>query len=306
MPSLRTEYLRSSEKGLSSISTLIIGSKHAILIDPPFLLPDAQSLVSWIKTTTANPLVAIFSTHHHPDHYFSVDAVLAAFPSAKFYAAPYVCAGIEREYEDKTKYWSSVMPAELVAPRPRKPEPYTFSFFMLDGSIVTLLGPVQGDSVDHTMFWLPAERVLITGDVMYARSTHLWAEEIETPEIYEAWLRTLDLIEALKPERIVPGHVEEGWELDAEKDLEHNRKYLKLFQERITLAERKLSVKEVYDTFKNAFPEADRNLDFFLGRLSNQFGEGGDVWEENRHHNLGERTREQLQGYVIPLPKREK
>lgn len=33
--------------------------------------------------------------------------------------------------------------------------------------------------------------------------------------------------------------------------------------------------------------QADRNLDFFLGHLSNNFGEGGEVWEENRHHNVG-------------------
>jgi len=25
------------------------------------------------------------------------------------------------------------------------------------------------------------------------------------------------------------------------------------------------------------------NLDFFLGHLSNRFGKGGQVWEENRH-----------------------
>lgn len=58
-------------------------------------------------------------------------------------------------------------------------------------------------------------------------------------------------------------------------------------------------MKEIYETFKDAFPEADKNLDFFLGHLSNQFGEGGEVWEENRHHEVGKRTREGLEGFVL-------
>jgi hypothetical protein len=30
-----------------------------------------------------------------------------------------------------------------------------------------------------------------------------------------------------------------------------------------------------------------------------QFGEGGDKWEENRHHDIGARTAGQLEQYVI-------
>lgn len=52
-------------------------------------------------------------------------------------------------------------------------------------------------------------------------------------------------------------------------------------------------------TFKDAFPRADRNLDFFLGHLSNQFGEGGKVWEENKHHNVSARTTETLEGFYL-------
>lgn len=74
---------------------------------------------------------------------------------------------------------------------------------------------------------------------------------------------------------------------------------LKLFDEKISKAAKKPQVGEIYDTFKNAFPKADKNLDFFLGKLSNQFGEGGEVWEENRHHDVGSRTKEELEGFVI-------
>ncbi|KAH7419410.1 beta-lactamase-like protein [Cadophora sp. MPI-SDFR-AT-0126] len=300
--SLQTHIHSSSEKGLSSVTTLIVGAKSAILIDPPFLIPDANSVVSWIKKTTNLPLKAVFVTHHHPDHYFSANPILSAHPGAKFYAAPYVRAGIDREYDEKVKFWPTVYGKENVPENPRKPDPYPYSFILLEGnesSPIMLLGPVQGDSVDNTLFWLPSERTIVVGDALYGRSTHVWAEEIETPQILHAWQNTLNLVESLSPTKIIVGHLESGWELDAAADLAHNKKYLSLFQEKIQNAKKKPPVKEIYDTFKDAFPQADKNLDFFLGHLSNQFGDGGEVWEANRHHEVAKRTKEGLEGFVL-------
>lgn len=81
--------------------------------------------------------------------------------------------------------------------------------------------------------------------------------------------------------------------------MEHNRKYLDLFTEKISKAPKKPAVDDIYATFKEAFPKADKNLEFFLGHLSNQFGEGGKIWEENRHHNVGARTKEDLEGFLL-------
>ena len=165
------------------------------------------------------------------------------------------------------------------------------------------MGPVQGDSVDHTLFWLPQEKVVVTGDAVYARSTHAWVEEIETPDILHAWNATLTLIEALKPETIIAGHIEDGWTFDAKKDMEHMHQYLDLFESKITPSQKsgkqKPAVDDLFKTFKEAFPQCEKNLDFFLGHLSNQFGEGGKVWEENRHHDVGSRTIETLEGWLL-------
>jgi glyoxylase-like metal-dependent hydrolase (beta-lactamase superfamily II) len=187
---LQTYIKCSSIEGLSSITTLITGHKSAILIDPPFLLVDAIAVVSWIKEITSHPLKSIFVTHHHPDHYFSANPILEAFPYARFYAAPYVRANIVREYDEKVKFWPSIYGKEKFPSNPRKPDPYPYSLVSLEGyesSPIILLGPVQGDCIDHTLFWLPSEKTIITGDAMYGRSSHVWAEEIETPQILHAW-----------------------------------------------------------------------------------------------------------------------
>ncbi|KAK4046660.1 hypothetical protein OIV83_005943, partial [Microbotryomycetes sp. JL201] len=281
---LEIHYHIASEKGLSSITTLIVGpaTNTAVIIDPPFLNADAESFVKFVHEKAPNATVsAAFCSHHHPDHYWSVDVLLKAFPKMSFYAAPYgkwrIREGIDREYEDKCKFWPSVY-GDSVAARPTKPEPYKFSFFIIPGhanSPVVLLGPVQGDSVDHSMFWLPREKTIITGDCVYGRSTHVWVEEIETPAILEAWKNILDLIDGLEIEQIIPGHLESGWTLDREADMAHNRKYLDMFATKITYADKKSTAKDIYATFEKGFPDCKANLDFFLGMLSQTHGSDG-------------------------------
>ncbi|PWY95111.1 metallo-beta-lactamase domain protein, partial [Aspergillus sclerotioniger CBS 115572] len=296
---IQTHHHPSSTSGLSSLTTLLTTPTTSLLIDPPFLLPDAQATLTWIKTLTPHPPVAIFLTHHHPDHYFSANPILSAFPEAKFYAAPYVLSRINNEYDQKRTYWPNALGEELVPATPRKPDPYPFSFFCLDGEVVVLLGPVQGDSVEQTVFWIPGNRTVVAGDVVFGRSGHVWVEETESPKLLDAWLKTLDMIEQLHPVKIIPGHMEAGWELDAEADLAHTRRYLRLFGEKVTYASEKMGVKELYEVFREAFPQCRENLDFFLGHMANRFGKGGTVWEENRHQEIGEKSLEELSGYWL-------
>jgi hypothetical protein len=109
----------------------------------------------------------------------------------------------------------------------------------------------------------------------------------------------LDLIDSLQPTKVIPGHIERGWALDAKADMDHNRKYLGLLKEKVFQAKQQPPLVELRETFEAAFPEADANRDFFLGHLSNQFGKGGQIWEENKHQNVGTRTEATLQGYQI-------
>jgi glyoxylase-like metal-dependent hydrolase (beta-lactamase superfamily II) len=60
---LETHIHSSSEKGLSSVTTLIVGAKGCVLIDPPFLVPDAKSVVEWIRSKSSVSLQAVFVTH---------------------------------------------------------------------------------------------------------------------------------------------------------------------------------------------------------------------------------------------------
>jgi Metallo-beta-lactamase superfamily len=64
---LHTDHYVSSDMGLNSVSTLIVGSNAGVLIDPSFFLTDAAECAQWAKKKLGNKeLSAVFITHHHP------------------------------------------------------------------------------------------------------------------------------------------------------------------------------------------------------------------------------------------------
>jgi hypothetical protein len=94
---LRVENFISSGLSLDMVSSLIIGSESAVIIDLPLTIPQAQALAKWVVNTTDKPLVAAFSTHSHPDHYLGSTAFLAQFPETKYYASSKVVSLIKQE-----------------------------------------------------------------------------------------------------------------------------------------------------------------------------------------------------------------
>ncbi|KAJ9602508.1 hypothetical protein H2200_013051 [Cladophialophora chaetospira] len=303
---LQVYYHITSEKGLNSVTTLIVGSKAAVVIDAPFLQSDGKEVLKFIQATTEVPVVALFATHHHPDHFFAANVIMEAYPNSKLYAHPYVRAAVDREYDDKVEYWTKIFGRDEIPEQPLKPEIYNYSFFTLEGdetSPICLLGPVFGDTIDHTLFWLPREKVVITGDAMYGRSDHVWVGDIETLDILSAWNATLRLIEGLQPDLIIPGHLGEGWVPDAKEDLRHMHQYLDRFESKLaptlTTGSKTYSVNEIFQDFKDAFPHCTKHHEFILCNTANQFGSDGQIWEENKHHNVAQRTKDTLEGWCL-------
>lgn len=75
-----------TDNGFGMVSSLIVGSQAAVLIDLPLVIPKAQELAAWIRNITDKPLVAAFSTHAHADHYLSGAALFEQFPDTVYYA----------------------------------------------------------------------------------------------------------------------------------------------------------------------------------------------------------------------------
>ena len=68
-------------------STMIIGEKDMLVIDPQFSLSEAHRLAAEILESKKN-LAMIYITHPHPDHLFGLAVLKQAFPDAKIVALP--------------------------------------------------------------------------------------------------------------------------------------------------------------------------------------------------------------------------
>lgn len=103
-PKLRVENFINPGPSLDMVSSLVIGSEAAMIVDLPLAVPQAVALADWVANTTDKPLVAAFSTHFHPDHYLSGAAFLARFPETKLYANSKAVALIKNEVEQKVGF----------------------------------------------------------------------------------------------------------------------------------------------------------------------------------------------------------
>jgi len=62
-------------------STLIFGTRDAVLVDPLMTVPEATALAAWVGLHDRQ-LTTIYITHGHGDHYLGLPVVLDRFPDA--------------------------------------------------------------------------------------------------------------------------------------------------------------------------------------------------------------------------------
>lgn len=297
---LCVETFISSGPSLDMVSSLIIGSEAAVIIDLPLGIPQAEALANWISKTTDKPLVAAFSTHSHPDHYLGSAAFLAHFPDTKYYATSEAVKLIKNEASIKVRHWSfqtryisllilfkakfwrGILGDDIVVENVTIPTSYDFSFFTLPGDESTpihLVSPLVGDTIDQTMFWIPSISTLIAGDAVYSHTMHLWLADLLSPSLTEAWLSTLDFIQSLKPQKIIPGHSLTK-KFGSRIDLEHTQKYVTYFKNKIEAkGEDFFTPQQIYKKINSAFPnllsKTSQTSATLLNITSEQFGRGG-------------------------------
>ena len=60
-------------------STLILGTQHAVLVDPPLTNAQGAEVGDWIEAS-GRRLTQIYVTHGHGDHWFGAIPLLERFP----------------------------------------------------------------------------------------------------------------------------------------------------------------------------------------------------------------------------------
>jgi glyoxylase-like metal-dependent hydrolase (beta-lactamase superfamily II) len=86
-------------QGFMNNPAFVLTSKGVVVIDPGSSLQVGRLLLGKIAKTTPSPVIAVFNTHIHGDHWLGNQAVREAYPNAVIYAHPNMLAKAQGEGE---------------------------------------------------------------------------------------------------------------------------------------------------------------------------------------------------------------
>lgn len=193
--------------GLSNSGFVCSGQQLAI-VDAALTEARTRALRETVETTAGQRAQIVINTHHHCDHTFGnyvfADACLVGHRKCRDAVLRH---GLAPAQQDPMVPWGDlrILPPQLVFDDRLD--------LYLESRLVQLIyvGPAHTDN--DVIVWLPEERVLFAGDVLFNAATPITHGGSTSGSV-----RALEIIKAMEPETIVPGHgnvcgpdVIEGW-----------------------------------------------------------------------------------------------
>lgn len=86
-------------QGFINNPAFVLTSKGVVVVDPGSSLQVGHMLLDKIAKTTPSPVIAVFNTHIHGDHWLGNQAIHDAYPNAVIYAHPNMIAEAETQGE---------------------------------------------------------------------------------------------------------------------------------------------------------------------------------------------------------------
>lgn len=223
---LKTEVFTASAGGFLVTSTLITGEKEAILVDAQFTLSDAHRLVAKVLES-GKTLTTVLVTHGHPDHYFGLEVIRAAFPKAKLVATPAVLKELKAYAPQSLAQWKPMYGANLTA-KPIIPSPLTTNSLTLEGEQLELIAINGGESEAGTAVWIPSTRTLIAGDAAYAQ-VHPYLVGL-TAGRRAQWIKNTEELEKRGATTVIPGHRSATADVAGTRALSDTAAYIRDFE----------------------------------------------------------------------------
>lgn len=197
------------DQGFLVNSYAVVDGGEILLIDAQFIKPEADKVVEMLKGLEGK-LTTIFITHPHPDHYFGLETITAAFPDAKVVATQDTVDAITKESQGVLAFYKSKkafkgafaphMPSKIVIPEPLTGD--TLKVGNTELKVLTFMGAEA--KIAHALHD-PKSGALFTGDIAFNK-VHMWLKETPPPD----WIAALEELKKLAPQRVFPGHGEPG------------------------------------------------------------------------------------------------
>jgi glyoxylase-like metal-dependent hydrolase (beta-lactamase superfamily II) len=243
-------------------SVIIEGTHEVMLVDAQLTKTSAERVLQEIRETK-KPLSIIYITHEHADHFLGLEVFKDAYPGVRIMANSAVVERINKVYQEKIDKWKTILgpgaTSHVVAI-----EQFDGDFITFGSSQIEVLKNIQGDTDENTMLWIPGQRILIAGDVLF-NGMHVYTAETDSKARGE-WLNSLQRIRELKPSVVIPGHSKVGATLDASTAVDFTENYLLAFEEELKKAK---DPDGLIKAMKERFPSADLILAVERGAKAN-------------------------------------
>ena len=200
MPPTR-ELPNADNRGWNSNSAFVVTGDGVLLVDTGSSAAIGNALKQTIASVTAQPVHWIVNTHAHGDHWLGNVAFEETVE--QIYATQTVIEDIGargsnwvenfKRMTDGATGDSAIVPPDQPVNQMRK--------LNLGGTPVQLFPSGDSHSPGDLIVWLPEQRVLIPGDVVYfdrmpsTNNSNL-----------QQWLKLLPELEQLQPDVVIPGH----------------------------------------------------------------------------------------------------
>jgi len=186
-------------------STLIMGRRDAVLVDPPLTTAQAADVGDWIAAS-GRELRKIYVTHGHGDHWFGAIPLLERFPGVTVLATAGTAKmmAAQNDPQFRSEFWDLVFPGQLPVGEVDTSIVDEHGFH-LEGVALVPVEVGHSDTDDTTMLHVPDMGLLVAGDVVY-NGVHQYLTESGGVEGIDEWLAALDTAEALNPATVIAGH----------------------------------------------------------------------------------------------------
>ena len=193
-----------ANQGLINNPAFVLTRAGVVVIDPGSSVQIGRMVLDKLQSVSPSPVVAIFSTHIHGDHWLGNQAIKERYPDAVSYAHP---ALIERANAGQGQFWVDLMyqmtegatgGTRAVIPDHPVSDGDTISIGETDFTIIH-----QGKAHTETdiAILIQPENVLFTGDTVVNHRLGLMDDGH-----FEGLIGMLDYLIDLQPEVVVPGH----------------------------------------------------------------------------------------------------
>jgi glyoxylase-like metal-dependent hydrolase (beta-lactamase superfamily II) len=191
------------ERGwLSSNNIVLTGRDQCALIDSGYCTHSAQTLLLVDSALRGRPLGVLVNTHLHSDHVGGNAALQARYPAMQTLIPP----GHAQYVTDWDTQKLTYQPTGQNCPQFRFDATLQPGTELRLGDLSWQVHAAPGHDRHSVILFEPQSRTLVSADALWERGFGVVFPELDGDDAFHEVAQTLDVIEALKPAIVIPGH----------------------------------------------------------------------------------------------------